>query len=495
MTRIQILQTSFLFFSVFSLYAQDSLLINLHRKKLDLGSSTFQNKTFYIARVVDARSDKETIGIVQRGVFNRNAPASFVGSLEPQLQDFFDRGLAAKQGYTPVIVKVNQLVIAEKRTPTMETATAFAELDFIVSRNDSLFLLFQISSSVKRDGMDVTGFHDENIAEALSKCMIKFAKSPWKEALYKGPIVTNEQLISNSPIKFELPDLPVFHTNTPQRGIYMSLSEFLNNKPGNSEQFMLDVKPRKGKNWEGVDRVTPYLIQFDGSQTRLKNAWGFSDGSQAYIYYNEDYFPLVQKGNTFVFDGFVPLPNNMYIVTPPTSGVAEAVVTGVVAGAVAASTAAILAGSFSKGSRQTYQLDIKTGEIKVWDVATHHAMTSTQSSVNTITKVLLYCKKEKGSTTPVTIQLNSTTDTVSVKLSGGQYQEVLWGDLSSELQVCVNGRSNPCYTFFPDATKTNYLEYLPSATHDDDIIIRPVKDSEAEFFLKKIKTTQERNQK
>ncbi|MDJ1504828.1 hypothetical protein [Xanthocytophaga agilis] len=495
MIRKQVLQATLLFFSVFSLYAQDSLLINLHRKKLDLGSSTFLNKTFYIARVVDARSDKETVGTVQRGVLNRNAPASFVGSLESQLQDFFNRGLSAKQGYTPVIVKVNQLVIAEKRTATMETATAFAELDFIVSRNDSLFLLFQISSSVKRDGMDVTGFHDDNIADALSKCMIKFAKSPWKESLYIGSVLTSEQLLTNTPLKPELPDLPVFMGAAPKRGIYLSLRDFLENSPDNSAQFMLDIKPRKGKSWEGIDRVIPYLIQSDGSQNKLKNVWGFSDGSQAYIYYNEDYFPLVQKGNTFVFDGFVPLPNNVYIVTPPASGVAEAVITGVVAGAVVASTAAILAGSLSKSSRQTYQLDIKTGDIKAWDVASHQAKTSTQSSANTVTKLLLYYKKGKGSTTSVTIQLNSATDTVSVKLSADQYQEVIWGDLSSEVTVCVNGRANPCYTFSPDATKTNYLEYLPSATQDDDIIIRPVKESEAEFSLKKIKVTQERNQK
>ncbi|MDJ1485112.1 hypothetical protein QNI16_31730 [Cytophagaceae bacterium YF14B1] len=494
MFRIRILQTICLLFICTSLYAQGSLQINLKKQKLDLGETTLRGTPFYISRVVDARPLKTHIGTVHRGFDDNKTSAFLEGGIESQLQDFFNRSLPVTQGYTAVILKVNQLSIAEMgNTKDMSLAsqigTAAIVMDFIVKHEDSLYVVFQGSALVKRYGIDVTTAHDNTIAKALSECIVKFAKSSWKEIADPVHAITEEQLLAPVAMDKNLLDLPVLQGGTIWQGIYYSLDDFRNNAPDNKQAFGVDRKPRKGDEWVGVDQVTPYLVTAEDKHKTLKKAWGFSDGSQAYIYYDKDYFPIRQEGSGFFFDAYASERRRYTYYGVPVG-------TPMPVGGAVVVSAVVGIGIPAPRKKQTYQFDIMTGQISEWDANSYEARSATQSTSGGVAKVLIYYKKGKGSDDkPVTVQLRNASDAVPLTLSADSYEEISWEDLLSELNVCVEGQQNPCYSFLPDVTKINYLEYMPSAIGTSESLIRPVKEQEAVFYLKKIKAAQEKAQK
>ncbi|MDJ1504827.1 hypothetical protein QNI22_29460 [Cytophagaceae bacterium BD1B2-1] len=484
MFRIRILPIVFFLFTTMPLWAQDVVKVDLRREKLEMGDDPFLETPFYIVRVVDTRSDKTNIGIVQRGVTKTKIPVVLQNGAAEQVQEFFNSNLPAKQGYLPVIIRLNQLSVTEKDGVDLQKATAAVVIDFVVKQKDSLYLVLQTSALIRKSGANVSTVHATTLAAALSECIIKFAKSSWKEMLPLAQSITEEQLVA--PVVFEksLLDLPILQVTAPEQGLYYSFEDFCNNKPDNTQPIGMEREPRRGVDWEGADKVTPYLIKENGKHKILRRIWGFSDGNQIYIYYDKDYFPLRQQGSAFFFDGYEP-ERPVYV---PTGGGISGVLVGT-------GTSILIQASVPR-KKETYQLDIMTGKVGYWKANKYQSRTVSHATSGAVAKVLIYYKKGKDSDEkPVTIQLRNASDVVPLTLSVDSYEEINWEDLLSELNVCVEGQQNPCYSFLPDVTKINYLEYVPSAIDTSESLIRPVKEQEAVFYLKKIKTAQEKAQK
>jgi|GEM_PF-2414634 len=467
-----------------STLAQSSFKISLHKQQLTpKATDMYRDADFYIARVVDARPLKNHIGIVQRGMVNTKVPADLEGGLEKQLLGFFTRSQLPNRG-TAIVLKVHQLSINEQTSFTSETATAAVAMDFLVQRNDSLLVVYQASAFVKRGGMDVTALHDNNIAAALSECIEKFGTSNWRETLSRATLLNPDQL--NTPLAelTERPDFPIATAATPERGIYRSFTEFRSNLPGVLQPFVTESKPRRGRDWDGVQKVTPYFTLPNGTRNEVKKIWGFSDGDQVYIYFQKDYFPLRLEGNHYVFDAYAP-PDGA---TMATAGVMGGLVGGAIAGAAMANR------------RQTYQLDMFNGQVTEWDGNNYPRHIASPGTAQGSARITIYCRSSKKMEGPARILFYNKSDTVSVELGEDSSVQINWDNLLSEVNVCVAGKSNPCYHFLPDVAKPNYLEYIAPARSgngapanaDDELVIRPVKEQEALFYLKQIRYAQEK---
>ncbi|MDJ1497625.1 hypothetical protein QNI19_32095 [Cytophagaceae bacterium DM2B3-1] len=475
--------------------AQQPLQISLSKQTLTFDPNQKGNPpAFHIIRVVDARPLKTHIGIVQRGLVNTKAQAFLKGGVEKQLLDFFHRSLPQpslpqSNASLPMIVRVHQLSIAEKTTFSSETATAAVVIDFICSKDDSLHLLYQASSLVTKGGLDVTASHDDNIARALGECVEKFINyaSPydWQSLLAQSLYLSEGELYTPMISEDKLPNMPIFQDTVLMRGIYHSLIEFQNNSPSGQQPFITQTQERNGRQWNDAQKVTPYHVLPDGSKKEVKKVWGFSDGESAYIYFQKDFFPLRKQAGSFIFDAYAPVDG------------ASVGAAGVMGGAIGGA----IAGAATANRRQTYQLDVLTGQITDWDENNYMARlqarhTSGGDNSGGVAKIILYYKGGKASTDqPVTILFRTNSDTLTFSLKVDSFIEIPWQDPLSDLNVCVQGTLNPCYQFVADLTKVNYLEYLPTAKGTDEVIIRQVNAQEAEFYLKKIRYAQERNLK
>lgn len=85
------------------------------------------------------------------------------------------------------------------------------------------------------------------------------------------------------------------------RGCYLSVDEYLTNSPSFVDSFYLTFEPRLQENWEGTLSRTP---RYGGKNKKIKDIWGFSDGYNAYVFHQNEYFKLENDSNGIYFFGY-----------------------------------------------------------------------------------------------------------------------------------------------------------------------------------------------
>ena len=154
--------------------------------------------------------------------------------------------------------------------------------------------------------------------------------------------------------------------NTLKRGVYKTFEEFKNNTPNTEDQFYVDKKERKRKNWKGTYSVTP---RFEEGGKKIKYIWGFCDGEQAYVFHQKEFFPIEKTENSQLFFGYgvkkgsvkgggVALAAGDVMMSAPILGVFAAVPLLLTGGIIAASTA-----SSYKKQKMEYLIDPINGKI------------------------------------------------------------------------------------------------------------------------------------
>jgi hypothetical protein len=102
-----------------------------------------------IAKVIDARADKSTIGWLNKGLQNTRLLARFRNGLEPDLTAFLTKNLVHLPDARPVVMRVQQLRIAERMNHLSETATAELEADFFYLHKDGYHFLVHTAEAAQ----------------------------------------------------------------------------------------------------------------------------------------------------------------------------------------------------------------------------------------------------------------------------------------------------------------------------------------------------------
>lgn len=155
-----------IFLNISSLKSQDSY------KYIDLGKGTvlFDSLDFYISKVIDERPSKESIGFLQKGVFNKDWPVKFNNKIEDEIFDYLSNLLPPKDGKTPLTLVLHKLWISEKTNYSAEFG--FAEVIIELFNSDDLSKsLGMFSSLVETRGVDVTKNHPVRIRMAIFDCI------------------------------------------------------------------------------------------------------------------------------------------------------------------------------------------------------------------------------------------------------------------------------------------------------------------------------------
>ncbi len=95
-------------------------------------------------------------------------------------------------------------------------------------------------------------------------------------------------------------DLPILKENL-KRGIYQTYEQFVNNDPIIADSFYIEKKERKRKNWKGTYSLTP---RFTENDKKIKQIWGFCDGTTVYVYHQKEFFPIEMNDNDIDFFGY-----------------------------------------------------------------------------------------------------------------------------------------------------------------------------------------------
>lgn len=269
-------------------------LISLRDKK-----ALIKKPQFYITQIIDARSDKEFVGIVQRGLNNKVEPAQFGAGFQQELKNCFARYLHPKPGLTPLIVRILKLNVFERTLPTSETAIAELVVEFYSRVGQDLVLIKSAGSTVTSTGLDVTRSHARNISLSMQDCLnqINTVLQKKQQSTFAVSSVEYQKL-------FDTPDIlkennyPIVNDKTFNKGVYRNFIEFRDNAPGISG---FDFKERS-RAMSDATAATRGVIKTKGEV--LENAWGYCDGEQIFIKVGEEFFPVFQEDRIFWFDGY-----------------------------------------------------------------------------------------------------------------------------------------------------------------------------------------------
>ena len=128
-----------------------------------------------VSEVIDARKDKNSIGLISTGLNNKRNFAVFE---KPGLVEIEDL-LKASGLYSPLnglSLRVTSLKISENALSWKETAKAELSIDFFLRHNDLYYYVSSVFVSAEPKGLDVTGKQAENIVDVIGQALVIFSK-------------------------------------------------------------------------------------------------------------------------------------------------------------------------------------------------------------------------------------------------------------------------------------------------------------------------------
>lgn len=284
------------------------------------------NQAFNIVAVVDGRDHSESIGVVQKGMGNRQAPAVFPAELDIYLKGYFSQNMSTFVGVKPVTLKVDRLFVSERTMATKELGFVELAIEILSEEGGQTYSLGKFQANLEESALDVTGSHGERIYQVILNCLHQFAASGME------PVTYSESLNEPEPIDYQ---------KLMRKGLFINFSEWAN--PNAQLQNTMDFKI---KTLSDGTKITRYQPIDANTNKRIKGLFAIVDGNAFYInasqYAAADYFVKAKVlGRYFVFEDQV---------SDPVAGAAFGLI-----------------GSLASTSTNLYVFDIKSGMVRVLD--------------------------------------------------------------------------------------------------------------------------------
>jgi hypothetical protein len=266
------LKTVFLSFLLFpgSVVFADDYLISL--KDLRVTSSI---KGYYVDKVINTTGENSCIGSVQTGAFNKLEPAFMVPSIQVEVENCLKNSFPKSESLKPLILRINHLNIYEITGSARETSCVDLSVSFITMDDTGYIEQFVAGDAYVRSGLDVTGFHAENIVASFGNCFDDFfRKTQNGHPAFRR--ISGEELNQNP---LDHPEqFAIFRQRQIPRGLFKTFYSFRDCRPDTTTPFTVKYHvPRKD-----TTRVRASL-ELSGKQPE-KKYYGFSDGKDIFIW-------------------------------------------------------------------------------------------------------------------------------------------------------------------------------------------------------------------
>lgn len=298
----------------------------------------------FVDSVITTFDPQASIGVVQKGMANKEVNAFLKGDARTELKALLDRLRTGGTEGPHVVLKVDTIEISERTLATRELAFCRFAAE-VLERTDSGWIsTYRFGTTlVHSGGMDATDDHAANIAHALDNCLRRYAKFRSRSLPVVRPV--SERHLRRPFIRRSEDILALSGTQV-RKGVYYSFMDFVEGTPDTTTV----VEWKESKNTTETTRV----LRPKGGEWDLK-AWGFSDGTHLYVNTGREYNEIHSKG-----DG-------MYTYwTPDVSNGANAgavIGAGLFFGVIGAGIAAAASSSGSSDAPVRLDLDLVAGTL------------------------------------------------------------------------------------------------------------------------------------
>ena len=259
----------------------------------------------YIARVVDARAQRASLGWVSQGDMLPQ-PATFRAGVRAVFQPFFATYAPGGPSAVPLVLRLTGLEIAETAGLSAAavvgcTADLYAPQPDSTYRQVAHFAQVHEQSNGKLSG-NATKRHSANLGELLLDiAAVARNQAAWLPA---GPSFASAFVLA--PAAHPQEQLPILQPEVqPRPGIYHSPIEFWTNHPSEPGLPTVEKHPYLNTEWAGDSEVKIYRRLPTNKLAQVTDAWGFCDGQDYYFRRWHHYYRLRRQGPGFVYYGQV----------------------------------------------------------------------------------------------------------------------------------------------------------------------------------------------
>jgi hypothetical protein len=216
----------FLLHNLALLSGQEQYLINI--SDLTLRTSTYG---YYVDEVVDARTNKDSIGFVLTGMKDVKTSADIENGLESALLDLFQRSFPKKEGQKPMTIRVNHFAIYEISNFNEFAAVFIVNLSFLEKTKNGYIELYNVGSTIDDFALNPTKIHDDNIVKGINYCCKIFSEHARTGRLWQRNFdisIPKDSIFAN---------YPILKVQKPQAGVFKTIEDFRDNLPDTSAQF------------------------------------------------------------------------------------------------------------------------------------------------------------------------------------------------------------------------------------------------------------------
>ncbi|MBF9236643.1 hypothetical protein I2I05_04470 [Hymenobacter sp. BT683] len=428
---------------------------------VDLSTATLvlPNLAVHVEQVLDARARRAGIGTVHRGLNNVRQSADLRPSVPQALTAWLHAQLPARPTDHAIVLVVRQLQLAEEINVFSEKATVELSVDVYAHLADGYYYVLNAAELVESRGMETTAQHPTNLALAFQRCLAQCQTIDW-EKLPPQPARTLAELQQVGRPAAAALRYPALVDSVRPKGYYPTFLAFRNNQPVTEPALSVRTTPRTAKGWEGTLEVEPTVAAATGAPVALRDAWGFSDGQQVYIWHKRHYQPLTRAGDSFHFVGF----NG-----PDPGAVGTA---GFLGGAAGGAIAAVA----TSGKPADFTLDMVTGAVSPFAEASGAAAADTA--------MIYVYRRASNSPGPVQVLLNGK---VVAELDAHQFAAIPYTDKVREVSLCLQTAPGRCTAFIPTFGTTSYVEIARDLADPANPLLERVAVKKGVFDLRVIR--------
>jgi hypothetical protein len=426
-------------------------LIDLSAQQLVLPTSQWN-----VVKVIDARADQKSIGWVLKGYYKEQTLADLKNGVEATLLTITQRSQVRVPSAKPVVLRLTQLLISEQMYTRSEAATVELGLECWYEEAGQYYLLGQATEVVRSGNLDATYQHADNISAALGKCLNQLLTKPMPANL--PPAHAWAQLAETVSSEGDAP-YPVQTAGELRRGVYHNYLQFRNNAPDENNAAFLQRE--LVSRHEIITEGRPYLVAGKNEHFPLRNAWGFSDGERAFVYFQYKYYALEKTPNGFQFAGpYIPNAEES------TEQAATVAAVGLLGNAMVGKKLPKYA---------MYELDMYTGQVVNYG---SKRLNSELAALRAQPTTIVVYRRGSATVAPVAVRVNNQE---VLTLAANQYVTVPCS-ANGEVEVCVG--TTTCLRLKPTASVTTYIEY--HGEQANPAALRAVPSSLAEVHVRKL---------
>jgi hypothetical protein len=245
---------------------------------------------YYLEDVVLSMQEDSCLGYLHPYGKNHPVLLYFKKNIRAELKDFLGRAMPFREGYRPLIIRVNRFFIYQPGKGIAERSCVDLSLSFITRDNHELTEEYTASGSQQKlqANLDVT--LPQLIYDAIGSCFGDYQKMKARNSV-PGIRITADQLKENPYTGRD--HLYCFGKHRCRKGIYRTFVDFRNDLPDTNVSFKIfyDINTK-------TPALTKAILVFPQGE-RQEKFWGFCSGDSVYMLAGNSYMLLSREGNQF----------------------------------------------------------------------------------------------------------------------------------------------------------------------------------------------------